>query len=133
MGVSVILSAIIVGAVVGTLGRLVLPGRQRLGLFATFVIGVGAALLGLVVAHFLGVDGRTPQKLWFLRWDWIVLGIQVLLAVIGIGLANTLTYTRLADEGASPRRRRRRTSSSRSCPPRDPAGQALEWPDGPHR
>jgi uncharacterized membrane protein YeaQ/YmgE (transglycosylase-associated protein family) len=116
MSVSDILSAIIVGAVVGTLGRLVLPGRQRLGLFATFIIGVGAALLGLVVAHVFGIDHKTPQKLWFLRWDWIVLGIQVALAVIGIGLANMMTYTRLADAGTPPRSRtrRRRTSGSRS-------------------
>ncbi|MBW4703755.1 hypothetical protein [Micromonospora sp. RL09-050-HVF-A] len=36
------LGAVLIGALVGLLGRLVLPGRQRIGVFATFVIGVGA-------------------------------------------------------------------------------------------
>ena len=116
MKVSDILSAILVGALVGLLGRLVLPGRQRLGAFATFIIGIAAAVLGLFIARGLNVDDHAPAHLWGLRWDWIVLAIQVGLAVVGIGIGNVLTYTRLADGGSAPRRRttRRRRSSSRS-------------------
>jgi uncharacterized membrane protein YeaQ/YmgE (transglycosylase-associated protein family) len=117
MNVRDILGAIIVGAVVGMLGRLVLPGRQRLGAFATFVIGIGAALLGLLVSRALHLNDNAPAHVWFVHWHWYTLGIQVLLAVILIGIANVMTYTRLADGGApapGTRRRRRRTSSSRS-------------------
>jgi uncharacterized membrane protein YeaQ/YmgE (transglycosylase-associated protein family) len=116
MNVSDILGAIIVGAVVGILGRLVLPGRQRLGAFATFIIGIGAALLGIVLSRAFGWNKDAPAHLWFVHWHWYTLAIQVGLAVILIGLANIMTYTRLADAGTPPakRARRRRTSSSRS-------------------
>lgn len=117
MNVSDILSAILVGAVIGLLGRLVLPGRQRLGIFATFILGIAAAVLGLFVARGLNVDDDAPAHLWFLHWHWFVLAIQVGLAVIGIGAANVLTYTRLADAGNAPRKRttRKRRTSSRSA------------------
>jgi uncharacterized membrane protein YeaQ/YmgE (transglycosylase-associated protein family) len=109
------ISAILVGAVIGLLGRLVLPGRQRIGVFITFLIGVGASLLGLVVARLLHVDHHASVRLWFLRWDWIVLVIQVAFAVVGVGAANVLTYTKLAG-GDQPRKRttRRRRTPSRS-------------------
>ncbi|HEY1486654.1 MAG TPA: GlsB/YeaQ/YmgE family stress response membrane protein [Micromonosporaceae bacterium] len=115
MRVTDFIDAILIGAVVGLLGRLVLPGRQRIGVFATFLIGVGASLLGMVIAHALAVDRATPAHFWFLRWDWVVLSIQVALAVIGVGVANMMTYTRLAG-GDKPRRRapRKRRTTSRS-------------------
>ncbi|GAB3806735.1 GlsB/YeaQ/YmgE family stress response membrane protein [Micromonospora zhanjiangensis] len=117
MQVTDYLSAILVGVLIGVLGRLVLPGRQRIGAFLTFLIGVGAALLGLFLARWLGVDDRAPVRLWVLHWDWIVLAFQVGLAVIGIGLANVLTHTRLAGGQERPRRRpaRRRTTRSSSA------------------
>lgn len=114
MRVTDYLSAIGVGAAIGVLGRLVLPGRQQVGIFVTFLIGVGAALLGSFLAQVFNVDGQARVHVWFLRWDWIVLAIQVVFAVVGIGLANMLTYTRLAG-GVAPRKRparRRRTRSS---------------------
>jgi uncharacterized membrane protein YeaQ/YmgE (transglycosylase-associated protein family) len=109
------ISAILVGAAIGLLGRLVLPGRQRIGTFVTFLIGVGASLLGLFVARLFNVDHNAPTRLWFLRWDWVVLTIQVGLAVIGIGLANMLTFTKLAGGDTRrkrPARRRRTTRTS---------------------
>ena len=115
MKVSDILSAILVGAVIGTLGRLALPGRQRLGIFATLLIGIGAGLLGVVIAKAFGLLGAAPAHLWFLHWHWWVLGIQVALAIVGIAIANAMTYTRLADQGGTTRRRTtRRRRSSRS-------------------
>ncbi len=114
MQVTDYLSAIIVGIVIGVLGRLVLPGKQRIGAFSTFVIGVIAALLGMFIAHGLGIDDHAGVHLWKLHWDWVVLAIQVGLAVIGIAVANMMTFTRLSE--GSPRRRtrtrRRRTSKA---------------------
>jgi len=105
-------SAIIIGIVVGVLGRLVLPGRQRLGNVATVLIGIGAALLGLFLSRHLHLDNREPAQLWRIHWHWITLTIQVGLAVVGIGLANMLTYTRLADIAQPARRRTTRRSRS---------------------
>ncbi|WP_405433103.1 GlsB/YeaQ/YmgE family stress response membrane protein [Micromonospora sp. NBC_00617] len=105
------LGAVLIGGLVGLLGRLILPGRQRIGLFATFVIGVGSALLGTVVARALDIDDGAGVRVWVLRWDWIVLAIQVGVAVIVVALANMLTFTRLAGGDDTPRRRARRSQA----------------------
>ncbi|MFF5201325.1 GlsB/YeaQ/YmgE family stress response membrane protein [Micromonospora parva] len=105
------LGAVLIGALVGLLGRLILPGRQRIGVVATFVIGVGSAVLGTVVAKALHVDDEASVRVWVLRWDWIVLAIQVGVAVIAVALANMLTFTRLAGGDETPRRRARRSKA----------------------
>lgn len=74
-----IISAIVVGAIIGVLGRLLVRGRQRMGILATVGIGILAALLGTLVARLLGV-ADTPGI------DWIELVIQVVLAAIGVSL-----------------------------------------------
>ena len=74
-----IITAIIVGAIIGALGRLVLPGRQGIPVWLTIVVGIVAALLGTVLANALGVK-TTPGV------DWIELFIQVLLAAVGVAL-----------------------------------------------
>ncbi|MFG2049905.1 GlsB/YeaQ/YmgE family stress response membrane protein [Micromonospora sp. NPDC048935] len=109
MLVSGYLGAVLIGALVGLLGRLILPGRQRIGVFATFVIGVGSAVLGTVVARALDIDDGANVKVWVLRWDWVVLAIQVGLAIIAVALANMLTFTRLAGGDDKPPRRARRS------------------------
>ncbi|MBQ1011002.1 GlsB/YeaQ/YmgE family stress response membrane protein [Micromonospora sp. M51] len=105
------LGAVLIGALVGLLGRLILPGRQRIGVVATFVIGVGSAVLGTVVAKALHVNDEASVRVWVLRWDWIVLAIQVGVAVIAVALANMLTFTRLAGGDETPRRRVRRSKA----------------------
>lgn len=109
MQVTGYLGAILIGGLVGLLGRLILPGRQRIGVFATFVIGVGAAVLGTFGARMLNVDHGAPAKLWSLHWDWFILALQVGFAVVGVALANMLTFTRLAGGDDAPRRRSSRS------------------------
>jgi uncharacterized membrane protein YeaQ/YmgE (transglycosylase-associated protein family) len=75
-----IITALIVGLVIGALGRLVVPGRQNIPIWLTMVIGVVAALLGTVVARALGIATETAGI------DWLELLIQVALAAIGVGL-----------------------------------------------
>ncbi len=74
-----IITAIIIGAIVGALGRLVVPGRQAMPVWLTIVVGIVAALLGTVIANALGVN-NTPGV------DWIELLIQVALAAVGVAL-----------------------------------------------
>ena len=45
---------IVFGLVVGALARLVLPGRQNLGLLATMVIGLAGSVVGGIIANSLG-------------------------------------------------------------------------------
>jgi uncharacterized membrane protein YeaQ/YmgE (transglycosylase-associated protein family) len=78
-----IISAIIVGLIIGALGRLVVPGRQSIPLWLTMLVGIGAALLGTAIARSAGV-ATTPGV------DWIELLIQVGLAALGVILVVSL-------------------------------------------
>jgi uncharacterized membrane protein YeaQ/YmgE (transglycosylase-associated protein family) len=73
------ITAIIIGLVIGALGRLVVPGKQDLPIWLTMLIGVVAAILGTFLAAALGVaetDGI----------DWIELALQVGLAAAGVAI-----------------------------------------------
>lgn len=80
MEVTGIFTAIIIGLIIGALGRLVVPGKQNIPIWLTLVIGVVAALLGTVVAAALGVDDTGGV-------DWIELFIQVAFAAVGVAIA----------------------------------------------
>jgi uncharacterized membrane protein YeaQ/YmgE (transglycosylase-associated protein family) len=45
---------IVAGLVIGLLARLVLPGRQRIGLLWTIVLGVLGAVVGGTIANLIG-------------------------------------------------------------------------------
>lgn len=51
----ILLSAALVGAIIGGLARLILPGRQEIGILSTVVIGwigsVGGSLIGRHIFH----------------------------------------------------------------------------------
>jgi uncharacterized membrane protein YeaQ/YmgE (transglycosylase-associated protein family) len=49
-----ILGLIIIGIVIGVLARLVLPGRQRIGVGLTVLLGIAGALVGGIVASAIG-------------------------------------------------------------------------------
>ena len=50
-----IIGLIIVGLIVGALGRLFHPGRDKMGLLMTMVIGVASVLIaGMLIGGFLG-------------------------------------------------------------------------------
>jgi uncharacterized membrane protein YeaQ/YmgE (transglycosylase-associated protein family) len=79
MTVTGIIMALIVGLIIGALGRLVVPGKQNIPIWLTMVIGVVAALLGTVIARAVGVSDTKGV-------DWIELLFQVVLAAIGVAL-----------------------------------------------
>jgi uncharacterized membrane protein YeaQ/YmgE (transglycosylase-associated protein family) len=60
------------GLVIGALARLVVPGRQEIGVLATVLVGVAASLLGGILANIFDV-GSIIQFL-----------VAVLLAAVGI-------------------------------------------------
>ncbi|MEU1377344.1 GlsB/YeaQ/YmgE family stress response membrane protein [Streptomyces triculaminicus] len=77
MGISGIISAIVIGAIIGLLGRLLVPGRQHIGVLATIGVGIVAAFVGALIAHALHVDHTKGI-------DWIQWLIQIALAALGI-------------------------------------------------
>ncbi len=52
-----ILGLLIVGLIIGALARLLLPGRQKIGLALTLVLGVVGALIGGMIAGALNSGG----------------------------------------------------------------------------
>jgi uncharacterized membrane protein YeaQ/YmgE (transglycosylase-associated protein family) len=53
--VSVIIAWLFIGLVIGALARLVVPGRQHIGLILTILIGIVAALIaGIITTAILG-------------------------------------------------------------------------------
>jgi uncharacterized membrane protein YeaQ/YmgE (transglycosylase-associated protein family) len=77
--ISGIISAIVVGLIVGALGRLVVPGKQDLPIWLTIVIGIVAALIGSAIAGGLGVKETNGV-------DWIRWIIEIALAAVGVFL-----------------------------------------------
>ncbi|MFJ8963193.1 GlsB/YeaQ/YmgE family stress response membrane protein [Lentzea sp. NPDC102401] len=77
MEIGGLFTALLFGAIIGGLGRLVIPGRQHVSLLATILVGIVAALLGTAAATVLGV-ANTPGI------DWIELALQVGLAGAGV-------------------------------------------------
>jgi uncharacterized membrane protein YeaQ/YmgE (transglycosylase-associated protein family) len=79
MEVSGIISAIVVGLIIGALGRLVLPGKQDIPLWLTAVVGIVAALIGSAI-----VGGLRDTK----GIDWIEILVQVVLAAVGVAIVS---------------------------------------------
>lgn len=74
-----IISAVIIGAIVGVLGRLLVKGKQNISVLATVGIGIAAAIIGTLIARGIGVADTNGI-------DWIELVIQVVLAAVGVSL-----------------------------------------------
>ncbi|WP_033319347.1 GlsB/YeaQ/YmgE family stress response membrane protein [Streptomyces yerevanensis] len=77
MEISGILSAIVIGIVIGVLGRLVVPGRQRIGILWTIVVGIVAAFVGSAIASAFGVADTEGV-------DWVEWLFQIALAALGV-------------------------------------------------
>lgn len=77
MEISGIISAIVIGIIIGLLGRLVVPGRQHIGILWTILVGIAAALVGSAIANGLGVSDTNGV-------DWIEWLIQIALAAVGV-------------------------------------------------
>jgi uncharacterized membrane protein YeaQ/YmgE (transglycosylase-associated protein family) len=65
---------VVTGLIIGALGRLVLPGRQEIGLLPTALVGIAASLLGGILANLFDAG-------WIIR-----LLVAVALAAIGVTL-----------------------------------------------
>jgi uncharacterized membrane protein YeaQ/YmgE (transglycosylase-associated protein family) len=73
---------VITGLIIGGLGRLVLPGRQVVGLLPTALVGIAASLLGGILADLFDAG-------WLVRFL-----VAVALAAIGITLLGSAKRSR---------------------------------------
>ena len=77
MTIEGIIGAIIIGAIIGVLGRLIVPGKQDIPIWLTIVVGIVAALIGsAIVGPMRDTEGI----------DWIELLVQLALAAVGVAL-----------------------------------------------
>jgi uncharacterized membrane protein YeaQ/YmgE (transglycosylase-associated protein family) len=79
-----IITAIVIGAIIGALGRLVVPGRQPIPIWVTIVVGIVAAFIGTFIARAVGIPTATRGI------DWLELLVQVIVAAIGVVLVSNL-------------------------------------------
>jgi uncharacterized membrane protein YeaQ/YmgE (transglycosylase-associated protein family) len=80
MTITGIISAILIGLVIGVLGRLVVPGKQHIPIWLTILVGIGAAFLGTALARAVGIPTATGGI------DWLELLVQVVVAAIGVAI-----------------------------------------------
>ena len=81
MTIQSVLGAIFIGLIIGALGRLVVPGRQRIPIWLTIAVGIVAALAGsAIVGPMRDTEGV----------DWVELVVQVALAAVGVAIAASI-------------------------------------------
>lgn len=79
------IGAIILGIVAGYLGRLLMPGRDKMGFIATMVLGLAGSVVGfLVFTELLGIGDNQMFDLGGLIGA--VIGVMVLLALYRLAL-----------------------------------------------
>lgn len=75
---------IIVGAIVGLLGKFIAPGdKDNIPIWATLLCGIGGVLLGNVIYQTFGGDGSKGL-------DWVQGIVAVLTAVVLVMIASTI-------------------------------------------
>ena len=70
MTVAGIISALVVGLIIGALGRLVVPGKQHMPVWLTMLIGIAGAFIGSAIAraaHYANTVG----------FDWLEFFTQI--------------------------------------------------------
>jgi uncharacterized membrane protein YeaQ/YmgE (transglycosylase-associated protein family) len=79
MTIGSIIGAIIIGAVLGVVGKLVAPGKQAIPFWLTIIVGIVAAFIGTFIARLFGVENTRGI-------DWIELILQIVVAAIGVSV-----------------------------------------------
>ncbi|MEU7481215.1 GlsB/YeaQ/YmgE family stress response membrane protein [Lentzea sp. NPDC042327] len=79
MTIGGVIGALVIGLVLGLLGKLFAPGKQNIPVWLTILVGIAAAFIGSWIARLLGVED-TPGI------DWIEVIVQIVVAAIGVSL-----------------------------------------------
>ncbi len=80
-----ILGLILVGLVIGVLARLLVPGKQRLSMLATLLLGVAGAIIGGFLASLMGMGSITELNV-------VGFVLAVVAAVLLIGVAEGVSH-----------------------------------------
>ena len=94
-----ILGLIIIGIIIGILARLILPGRQPIGMWMTILLGIAGALVGGIVASAIGTG-----DIWELNFIGTAVGVVAAAVFIGAADAAGLGKGRRRGELGPPAR-----------------------------
>ncbi|MCO1654750.1 TIR domain-containing protein [Pseudonocardia sp. S2-4] len=97
MTITGLISMLVVGAIIGSLGRLVVPARQPIPVRLTVLVGVLAAFVATFIVRALGIASATSGI------DWLELLVQVLTAAIGVVAVANLHARRGVEVRRTPR------------------------------
>lgn len=84
MTITGVISAILIGTLIGVIGRLLVPGRQHIGMLLTVLVGIVSAFIGTALARAIGIPTATSGV------DWLELLVQVVVAALGVALVSSL-------------------------------------------
>jgi uncharacterized membrane protein YeaQ/YmgE (transglycosylase-associated protein family) len=81
--IGTIISAIVVGLIVGALARLLMPGKQDIGIIVTIVLGILGSLIGSWLTYQVGYSNSNGG------WEVIpfIVGVIVAIALIAAYLS----------------------------------------------
>lgn len=88
--IGTIISALVVGIIIGALARLVMPGKQDIGIIMTIVLGILGSVIGSWLTYQLGYNNSNG-------------GWQVIPFIVGIIVAIVLIAGYLAIRGRTVR------------------------------
>lgn len=95
--IATIVGAIVIGLIVGALARLVMPGKQNIGVIMTVVLGAVGSFVGTWVAYKLGYSNQDGG------FKIIPFLVGIVLAVILIAAYLGITGRRSAKSAGQPR------------------------------
>ena len=76
---------LVAGLIIGALARLILPGRQRIGLLMTLLLGVIGSLIGGTIANALQAG-----SIWELNFIGFVAAVAVSVALLAVAERRSL-------------------------------------------
>lgn len=74
--IGTIISAIVVGLIIGALARLVMPGKQNIGIIMTIVLGILGSLIGSWLTYQFGYKNANGG------WEVIPFIVGVIVAIV---------------------------------------------------
>ena len=86
--IGTIIGAIIVGAIIGALARLVLPGKQNISVLITIILGILGSLIASWLVYALGYNNGNGG------FEWIPFIVGIIVAAILIVIYGNMTGRR---------------------------------------
>jgi uncharacterized membrane protein YeaQ/YmgE (transglycosylase-associated protein family) len=74
-----VIGFLVAGLIIGALARLIVPGKQHLGILATLALGLVGSLIGGLIAQFFGTG-----DIWELNVVGFVLAVIAAILLIGV-------------------------------------------------